>query len=232
MPSLKYLWVASLIVLSGCTSKPPVPPPEFPELPQSDKVAINDLRPQSEKEGKNFSLLITSSAYGIYRTAEEATKPSGVRLLAHRAYETIPELQKQSSPSITVKHFVTYANLQSRLRRHSTLLTFTGPIGAIFLKPSELPVKEVVTTQIDSKQLDQLTEDEHERAFYSEQENPNKAPVNVIYIDTEIVAKRVASRCLVPPIAAKPYLYLIEAFDMCIANHLAFYKVPQQAPSN
>jgi len=39
-----------------------------------------------------------------------------------------------------------------------------------------------------------------------------------------MLGQRVASRCLVPPIKDKPHLFLVEAMDMCITNHLALYR--------
>ncbi|NWD78466.1 hypothetical protein HX890_30535 [Pseudomonas gingeri] len=223
MHALKSLLLTTALVITGCASQPPVPPPEFPGLEKSDKVTIQDLRPRTESEKEIFSLLITSSAYAIYRVADDATKPTGPRLLAHRAYETLPELSKQ--PTIKVLHFVTYANLQSQLRKNSLLAGLTGPIGVALLADKEFPAGDVLTTQIDSKQFEQTAGDEeYTRAYFSAEENPKKSPVNLIYIDTEMLGQRVATRCLIPPIASKPHLFLVEAFDMCITNHLALYR--------
>ncbi|MDF3934336.1 hypothetical protein [Pseudomonas citronellolis] len=223
MHVLKSLLVASALAVAGCASQPPVPPPEYPGLEKSDQVAIHDLRPHSEGEKKIFSLLIISDAYAIYRVADDATKPTGVRLLAHRAYEAFPELGSQ--PTINVQHFVTYANLQSQLRTNSLVAGLTGPIGVALLSQKDMPASEVKTTRIDSALLEKTAGDEeYTRAFFTEQENPEKSPVNLIYIDTEMLGKRVASRCLVPPVAGKPHLFLVEAYDMCIANHLALYR--------
>ncbi len=141
-------------------------------------------------------------------------------MLAHRAYEAFPGLADQ--PNIKVRHFVTYANLQSQLRKGVALGMLTGRIGVALIGPQTYPV---VTTPTDSAQIEKTASDEeHTRAYFTEQENPTKAPVNVIYMDTEILGKRVASRCLVPPVAGKPNLFLVEAFDMCIANHLAIHR--------
>jgi len=223
MHRLKMLFALSALTIAGCASQPPVPPPEFPGLEQSDKITIQDLRPHTESEKEIFSLLITSDAYAIYRVADTATKPTGPRLLAHRAYETLPELSKQ--PSIKVLHFVTYANLQSQLRKNSLLAGFTGPIGVALMADKTFPAGEVLTTQIDSQSLDKTEgKEEYTRAYFTAEENPKKSPVNLIYIDTEILGKRVTTRCLVPPIASRPHLFLVEAYDMCIANHLALYR--------
>ena len=215
--------VAAAVAVSGCVGEPPVPPPEYPGIEQSAGIAIQDLRPATESKGETFSRLITSDAYAIYRTDDHATKPTGLRLLAHRAYETLPELKEQ--PTIKVQHFVAYANLQSHLRKTSLLAGFTGPVGVALLGPKEYPASEVLTTPIESSLLDKSAGDqEYSRAYYTEQENPEKSPVNLVYIDTEMLGKRIASRYLVPPVKNKPYLYLVEAFDLCIANHLALYQ--------
>lgn len=215
--------VVSVLAIAGCAGQPPVPPPEYPGLEQSAQVVIRDLRPAYEGEKEIFSLLVTSDAYAIYRMADDATKPVATRLLAHRAFETFPELASQ--PEIVVRHFVTYANLQSQLRKSSLVAGLTGPIGAALLTPTEFPAGEVKTTRIDSAVFERSAGDEeYTRAFFTEQENPEKSPVNVVYIDTELLGQRIASRCLVPPVASKPYMYLIEAIDMCIVNHLALYR--------
>ncbi|WP_338523759.1 hypothetical protein NUH87_29255 [Pseudomonas batumici] len=222
MHALKTLLVTSALVIAGCASQPSLPPPVFPGIEQSDKITIQDLRPRSESEKEIFSLLITSSAYGIYRMADGSTKPTGMRLLAHRAYEKFPELSSQ--PTIKVLHFATYANIQSQLRKNALLAGFTGPIGVALMADKKFPAGDVLTSRIDSALLEKTAGDEeYTRAYFSEEENPKKAPVNLIYIDTEMLGQRVTTRCLVPPVASKPHLFLVEAFDMCIANHLSLY---------
>ncbi|MGP0013447.1 hypothetical protein [Pseudomonas sp.] len=222
MHALKTLLVTCALAIAGCASQPSLPPPVFPGLEQSDKITVQDLRPHSEGEKEIFSLLITSDAYAIYRMADGSTKPTGVRLLAHRAYEKFPQLSSQ--PTIKVLHFVTYANLQSQLRKNALLAGFTGPIGVALMADKEFPAGDVLTTRIDSTQLEKTAGDEeYTRAYFSAEENPKKSPVNLIYIDTEMLGQRVTTRCLVPPVASKPHLFLVEAMDMCIANHLALY---------
>ncbi|PTU73492.1 hypothetical protein [Pseudomonas mangrovi] len=231
MHLIKSLLVVTAVALSGCTTAPTLPPPTFPGIEQSNKIAIEDLRPASESEKKIFSLMVSSDAYAIYRVADNATDPTGPRLLAHRAYEAFPQLAEQ--PSIKVLHFVTYANMQSHLRRSVTQGLLIGPVGMALVGSPSYPSSEVLTSAINSEQLERTAGDqEHTRAYFTEQENPSKSPVNVIYIDAEILGKRVASRCLVPPVTGKPNLFLVEAFDMCIANHLALHRSinPATAP--
>jgi len=224
MHPLKSLYlVAAALTLGGCASQPAVPPPEIAGIEQSAAITVNDLRPKVEGEKEIFSLMITSDAYAIYRVPDDATKPTGPRLLAHRAFEKFPELKDQ--PKIDVRHFVTYANLQSTLRKNTLIGVFTGPlIGTAIISQQEFPVSEVRTTEIDSQAFENSGgSEEYTRAYFTAEENPSKSPVNVIYMDTDMLGKRIASRCLVPPVAGKPNLFLVEAFDMCIANHLALY---------
>lgn len=83
----------------------------------------------------------------------------------------------------------------------------------------------MLTNRIDSGVFEKTAGDEeYTRAFFSAEENPEKSPVNLIYIDAEMLGQRIASRCLVPPIEGKPNLFLVEAIDMCITNHLALYR--------
>lgn len=223
MRLLQGLLVLSVLAATGCAVTPPVPPPEYPGIEQSASVSIQDLRPATESQKEIFSLLVTSSAYGLYRIEDAATKPTGMRLLAHRAYETFPELKNQ--PSIKIQHFVAYSNLQSHLRKTSILAGLTGPIGVALLASDPPKPGEVLVTPVDSTLFDKTSGDEeYTRALFTEQENPERVPVNLVWIDTEMLGKRVASRCLVPPQADKPYMYLVEAFDLCIARHLDLYK--------
>lgn len=223
MRLLKSLLVLSAVTVVGCVSQPPVPPPEYPGIEQSASVTIQDLRPATESQKEIFSLLVTSSSYGLYRIEDGATKPTGMRLLAHRAHEAFPELK--NDPSIKIQHFVAYSNLQSHLRKTSILAGLTGPIGVALLASDPPKPGEVLVTRVDSTLFDKTSGDEeYTRALFTEQENPERVPVNLVWIDTEMLGQRVASRCLVPPQADKPYMYLVEAFDLCIAKHLALYK--------
>jgi hypothetical protein len=193
-------------------------------LEKSNVVQIDDKRPSTEGQKATFSVLITSEAYAIYRVTETATVPTAVRLFAHRAYEAFPELA--SNPSIKVHHFVTYANLQSQLRKGAWGAALGGAVGAAIMSQSSPPKGEVLTTEIDPAIFDQTAAKEHRRAFYTEAENPAKASVNVVYIDTEMLGRRVATRSLVPPLLKHPKATLGEVYDLCIANHLALYKAP------
>lgn len=216
--AIAYSFVS--ILLAGCATGP-VQPMSVPGLEKSNAVTVEDLRPSSEAQKENFSLLISSEAYGIFRVPESATNPTGIRLLSHRAYETLPALEK--NPVIKVYHFVTYANLQSQLRWGAVGGAVGGALGAALMSQPTPPKGEVYTIQVDSSIFQQTATEEHRRAFYSEAENPSKTPVNVIYIETEMLGRRIATRSLVPPLKDKPHPTLAEVIDVCIANHLALY---------
>ena len=229
-----YALLASLILfMAGCATAPVIKPMAIDGLEKSNVVTIQDKRPPTEGQKATFSVLVTSEAYAIYRVTETATNPAAVRLLAHRAYEAFPQLA--DAPTITVHHFVTYANLQSQLRKGAWGAALGGVIGAAIMSQPAPPVGEVLTTEIDPAVFDQTAAKEHRRAFYSKEENPKKASVNVVYIDTEILGRRVATRSLVPPLLKNPNPTLGEVYDLCIANHLALYKTPanpQQPPAS
>ncbi len=84
---------------------------------------------------------------------------------------------------------------------------------------------EVFTTKIDGTFFQATADKEYQRAFFTEADNPSKAAaLRVIYIETEMLGKRIASRSIVPPLTNKPRASQAEIFDICIANHLALYK--------
>lgn len=114
-------------------------------LEKSSIVKIEDVRPATEGQPTTFSVLITSEAYAIYRVKESATIPTAVRLLAHRAFEAFPELAE--SPKIKVYHFVTYANLQSQLRKGAWGAALGGAVGAAIMSQSPKPEGEILTSR-------------------------------------------------------------------------------------
>ena len=217
------------LLISGCVSVPPPKPLNVVGLEKSSQVSVIDLRPASENENKCFSFMVTSEAYAIYRFPELTTSPNRLRILSHRAYETLPGLA--SAPTLKVHHFVAYVNMKSELRRSSIAGGLGGAIGGAIMAASSSSPKDgqIVTATIDPSIFAQTEEDEHRRAFYSTQENPSKTSVNVIYIDTEILGQRIATRSLMPRIISDHPMSVAEMFDKCITDHLAYYKASQPA---
>ncbi len=227
MKPLCVLLTALVLLLAGCATAP-IKPMAIDGLEKSDAVTIEDKRPATERQKTMFSLLVTSEAYAISRTMEAATSPTAVRLFAHRAYESLPQLAE--APLIKVHHFVTYANLQAELRRGAWGAALGGAVGAAIMSQSSPPPGEIVTTEIDPAYFAQTAAKEHRRAFYTQTENPAKASVNIVYIDTEMLGRRVTTRSFIPPLVNNPNPTLGEIFDKCIANHLAFYKAAAPTP--
>lgn len=221
-----------------------MPETNIPGIEKSSHVVIEDLRPASELKDELFSSFVFSEAYGIGRFAERDANPTGVRLLAHRANEVFPDLNKSA---IKVHHFVSYINAAAAYRRIAAgaalgSMTAQGGNFAIGAQAGSNAASarlsdksdtanaaakagEVFTTQIDSAIFQTTADKEHQRAFYTAAENPSKATaLRVVYIETEIMGKRIATRSIIPPLANKPKITHAEVLDLCIANHLAFYK--------
>ena len=211
----------ALFLLNGCATAPGRPYLVH-GLEKSSAVKIEDRRPASEREKKVFTYLITSEAYGIHRFAESTAAPVGVRLLAHRAYEAIPALKQ--NPVIKVNHFVVYANLQSELRQGALGAAIGGAIGAVIATQGSSAKVKVRTTKIDSYLFEETKYIEFRRGYYIEHENPSNAPVNIVYIETEILGRRIATRSIAPSLWSEPGITLTEIIDVCILNHLSLYK--------
>ena len=241
MKLLTTLCLATTLFMTGCATVQTAPM-TIPGIEKSSSVVIEDLRPVSETKDELFSSFVFSEAYGISRFAERDSNPTGMRLLSHRAYEAFPELNKSA---FKVHHFVSYFNATAMYRKIAAgvaLNSMTGQGGNFAIGAqagsnaagSRLSDKadiatakagEVFTTQIDGSIFQKTADKEHQRAFYTQAENPSKASaLRVIYIETEILGKRIATRSIVPPLTNKPQVTHAEVLDICIANHLALYK--------
>lgn len=243
MKLLNTFCLATALFMTGCATVQTAPM-TVPSIEKSSSVVIEDLRPVSELKDELFSSFVFSEAYGISRFAERDANPTGVRLLAHRAFEAFHELNKSA---IKVHHFVSYINAAAMYRRMAAgaalgSLTAQGGNFAIGAQAGSNAASarlsdksdsanaaakagEVFTTQIESAIFQTTADKEHQRAFYTAAENPSKATaLRVVYIETEIMGKRIATRSIVPPLANKPKITHAEVLDLCIANHLALYK--------
>jgi len=223
MMVLGFLW------LSGCASKPPeIPAMPIENLQQSSAIVVEDLRPETEAKSETFSINIMRESYGIYRVNEVFINPPAPRLLAHRAFETFPELA--DALPIKLYHLVVYTNLKSHLRKYSAGMTFLGAAGGLLVNSKVYQLNQVFFSPInDAAFFDNTAKKEHRRAFYTEEENPDDSPAHLIYIDTEMLGKRIASRCLIALNSYADSRYpMTEKTDACIEKHLALY---QTAPS-
>jgi hypothetical protein len=214
-----FLVVAAL-VLSGCAAQ--VANLNVAGTERSEQVRLQDLRPASEKEGEIFSLVITSEQYALYRVAESSSVPSGVRLLQHRAFET---LQKPGAAPLDLKvhHLVVYRNMQAELRRSSLGIALGGVVGAVIAGNMVVDASGAAHSLVDAKAFDALGVTEFKRALYTEAENAGKGSVHIVYIDTDINGKRVFTRTLVPMKVPDGQTPLGVALESAIKYQLAQY---------
>lgn len=218
---MRKLLLLLAVLLSGCATVPPAPL-NVQGLERSEQVRVSDLRPPLEKEGEVFSLMITNDAYAIYRVAEAATAPSSVRLLQHRAHETLRA--KSDRLELKVHHFVVYRNMQSQLRRGAVAAGLGGLVGALAASANNNWVRDpsgAISTVVDRTTFDALGATEFKRAYYTEEENPGRGSVHVVYIDTEVDGKRVLTRTMAPlnvPGSDNPLSVALEA---AVRFHLA-----------
>ena len=221
MKLLTTLCLTTALFITGCATVQ-TPETNIPGIEKSSNVVIEDLRPISETKDELFSSFVFSEAYGIGRFAERDANPTGVRLLAHRAYEAFPELNKSA---IKVHHFVSYINAAAAYRK----IAAGAVLGSMTAKGGNFAIGaqtgsnaaaaklgdkadagtakagEVFTTQIDNAVFQTTADKEYQRAFFTEADNPSKATaLRVVYIETEILGKRIASRSMVPPLTNKP----------------------------
>lgn len=198
------------ILIAGCAS--PIIKVDVSNLEESSSVRTIDLRPPSEKENKLFSLLITSEAYGISRFGEERMIPIPLRLLQHRVYEKFSN--ESTSLELKVHHFVTYLNMKSELRGFAMGSAIGGAVGGSIMagtaKYGVNGIAEIITEEDFIAE-----EEEYKRGLYTEEENPEKVSVFIVYLDAEINGKRVFVKTMTPGSLSKemdeqPYVAAIQ----------------------
>lgn len=191
MRILALIIVTSLMV--GCAA--PTITLDMPNIEASSVLMIEDLRPETEKENKIFSLAITSEAYGTYRRGDKLINPNPVRLLQHKIYEKYAP--SDAVPSVKVHHLVMYMNLKSELRRGVTGGVLGGVIGAAVASGTQKYGVDGIA-EITSEEEFNAFDEEYKRALYTEEENPGKASVYKVYIEIEIDGKRVFVSTMTP----------------------------------
>lgn len=215
----KLLLVLAVALLSGCAAQ--VANLKVEGVERSEQVRLQDLRPPLEKESEIFSLVITNDAYATYRVAESTTAPTAVRLLQHRAFET---LQKPGAAPLDVKvnHLVVYRNLQAEFRRSSLGAAF-GAIGAVVAGNTVVEPSGISHSSVDANAFDALATTEFKRALYTAAENPGRGSVHIVYIETEIGGKRVFTRTVGPLRMPEGQNSLAVVIESAIKHQLAQY---------
>ncbi len=208
---LPILALALTTAFAGCAQQPVRITLNGAE--KSAKVPLKDLRPESEKQKEIFSLLISSSAYGIYRLADDTLSPPVIDLLKHRAYE---KLGTKGPLNIVVHHLVVYLNAKSQLRYSA----IGGLVGAAIAAKSSVNISQ---TAVNRQQFEAMAAEEHRRAFYTSAENPQNAAVLVIYVDAEINGKRTFIKTLSPNTAPEGQVPVVLAAESTISYFLSKY---------
>ncbi|WP_266170553.1 hypothetical protein [Dyella subtropica] len=195
-------------------------------MAKSDSLQLRDMRPSAEKEGKIFSLLITSKEYGILRAGDAKLSPPPVRLLQHEAFEKFAAMDHQ--PQVTVYHFVIYENMRSQLRSGALGAGVGGVLGGLIGNAMASHDASSQTSIVDERTFSS-TSDEYLRGMYTSTENPDKASVYIIYIDTDIDGKKVFTRTVA---SMKPHgdqNPFADGVRLAIKNHLSRYEVGAMA---
>lgn len=183
---MKLILVILVAVLSvGCSA--PTVMVNVSNLDKSSSLLVDDLRPESEKENKIFSLSISSDAYGTYRRGDKLTNPNSVRLFQHKVYEKYAD--GGILPDVKVHHFVVYMNFKSELRRGVAGGLLGGAIGtAIASRTKKYGIDGIA--RLTTEEKFNSFEKEYQRALYSKEENPDKVSVYRVYLDASIDGKR------------------------------------------
>ncbi len=102
--------VCIVLLFSGCAHKPTLL--NIPSFNETMGKSLIDLRPETEKQSKIFSLNIFNKAYGLRREKDGNLSPSKIDILKHRIYAAYPDAK-----SVKIHHFVIYDNSVDQLRR-------------------------------------------------------------------------------------------------------------------
>jgi len=215
----RYLFLLSALLCAGCS--PVVTKVNVTDMVKSESVQMQDVRPASEKVDKIFSLLITSKEYGVMRWGDARLSPTSMRLLQHEAFQ---ELAAADRPlKITVSHFVIYGNMRAQFRSGAAGGAVAGLAGALIANEIASHDASFQTQIVDETAFNSVT-DEYLRGTYSSTENPDKASVYIIYIDTDIDGKKIFTRTIAsmkPHDDKNPFA---DAVQLAIKNHLSQYK--------
>ncbi|TDU23304.1 hypothetical protein DFR24_4828 [Panacagrimonas perspica] len=195
-----------LLLLTACSSAPKIQPAAEP--PPVWTGPMRDYRPVTERESTIFSTLITRAGYGIYRTGEDKMSPTGMYLLRRKAQQKLGADGKKPL-AITVHHLVVYVNAKTQLRKTTMGGVVAGAVGgAVVAQSMDKMTVNLSQSVIDSTKFTYV-ENEYERAFYTEEENLNRATVYVIYIEADINGKRTFTKTMAS--AKEPFPVVIEA---------------------
>jgi hypothetical protein len=199
---MKKLLITASFFFCACAHQPPaIVSFDLPDQAQSISIPIEDLRPENEKEkkGKVFTTYLMSPGYGIFRVGDETTSPPIMDVFRWMVFERLGETEKDLN--VSVYHMVVYRNLKSRMRGLAVAGILAGPVGAIIASNTTASTVNISQSLADRELFDRNSKTETRRAFYSKEENPEDAPIFVIYIDAAINGKRVFVKTMAPEVA-------------------------------
>ncbi|RDS79996.1 hypothetical protein [Dyella psychrodurans] len=182
-------------------------------------LPVSDVRPADEKEKKLFSLLITSKEYGIIRNGDEHISPSPVDVLQYEAFHKFGADHK-----VTVYHFVIYMNAKAHFRSQAVFAGIGGILGGLAANAVANHSSSPQTQVINQNTFDSVSgADEYERAYFTHDENPNNAPIFIVYLDTDIDGERIFTRTVAPMQKQGDEGALAAAVELAVKDHLSDY---------
>lgn len=213
-------FMATLLSVMCAACAPSVTKVNVPDMEKSDSLSVQDARPAIEKDRKMFSLLITSRQYGIIREGDERLTPSPIRLLQHQVFEKFAASGRL--PTVVVRHLVVYSNMKSQLRSGATLGAIGGLVGGVVANAAASHVVMANTEAVDESTFEGWSgEDEYQRGLFTESENPTKAPVYIVYVDTDIDGVKRFTRTVSSIRRNSDENPLATAVQLAIADHLS-----------
>jgi hypothetical protein len=218
----KLLLLSVSLFLAACVQQK-IARVNLPGLDSSSSVVVHDLRPAEEKIAQRGSFAITSSSYGISRFGDETPDPSMPRILQHRAWEKLGS--SSGTPlEIAIHHMVGYKNIKSEVRSAALGAAIGGAIGgavggAASMGAASRSGVNLSQSLVDQGQFEALADEDYQRAYYTEQENPGRVSVCVIYIDAEIRGKRTFVKTIAPTTSSKDQ----DAYSLAVESAIQYY---------
>jgi hypothetical protein len=217
---MKKLGIAFLAMM--CAACAPVTTKvNVPDIAKSDSLSVSDMRPADEKDKKIFSLLLTSKEYGIMRVGDARLSPTPIHLLQYQAFKKFGDAGHV--PNVSVYHFVVYSNAKAQLRSGAIGAGLGGLVGAM-IGNAMADHDTMANTEIENETVfNNLSTDEYQRGLFTEDENPQKASVYIVYIETDIGGKKVFTRTISPIKKHGDEDSLAAAVQSAINHHLSRY---------
>lgn len=113
--------------------------------------------------------------------------------------------------------------MKSQFRHAAVDAGIAGMAGALVGNAIGSHEEMAQTSLVDEKTFDGMSGDEYQRGLYTQAEDPKKASVFIVYIDTSINGKRIFTRTIAPIVKKGDQSPLAYAVQLAIRNQLATY---------